>query len=161
MTTANVTPNVTSSAVKVLTFKATTIAAERESGADGVSARDAREARAKAMFLKGGFEYLGRLSNDARVAVAKGATISVPELGIAHLSIDTPKEVACATCGQVHRLDDPKLSAKITFYKASDGKVLPLSESCRENYLHPVAQKAISQKSIVTYRNDFPGAKKR
>jgi hypothetical protein len=153
MSTVNVTPSIVS-------FKPTSVASERTSHEN--SARETkvqRENRAKALWLSGGFTWIGRAFNAAaRAALQVGQTIAVPELNITAVSAVNDKQAACVVCHGVHDLSNPTLSAKITAVRKGD-KVYLLSDTCRKDYFGVYAAKALTPESLIAYRNDFPKGK--
>lgn len=129
-----------------------------------------RTARVQALFGytleskpgSGKWKYLGQLLTPAAAkAIAENATIAIPALGIAALSITNKAAAKCTVCGGVHDLTNPKNSVKAIALQSPDGKTVVLSDTCRADYFGPMAAQVLAKDSAISYRNDFSKAKAR
>lgn len=96
--------------------------------------RQAEEAKWRTQFLAKPARYVSRLGLENAKAVIAGKEFTINQLTI---SIKTPqKSFGCVGCGKVHKgslpngVFDPENLAKVGFFILSDGRAVPISESC-------------------------------
>lgn len=139
----------------VVTYSPVTLTSLRATGHENGNREneDARFARAATLFTPGSVEYLGAIPPPARIALAKGETVSMEGEEMSQAKTGVAK---CLMCSGVHgMLKKPSLTALITMYRFVKTKqVFTLSDTCRVKYLN--AHTTLS--NLPRYRADFPKA---